>query len=348
MPLSGPETIDVSEFLKDKTSSASLESCKRLAQTLKDTSCLIIRDPRVTEEDNNTFLSMMEQYYEQELNDKMKDVHPELHYQLGATPEFVEVPRDHLDVIQKLSEKVENAAQIPKGADPKWRFFWRVGERPSSTKFPELNAPPVIPAKFPQWTTVMDKWGHLMLQSITTVAEMVAVGLGLPNNTFLDMLYQGPHLLAPTGSDLGTYNNLKTIFAGFHYDLNFLTIHGKSRFPGLYIWLRDGTRVPVKVPDGCLLIQAGKQIEWLTGGDITAGYHEVIVAPETLQAVEKAKSEHRSLWRVSSTLFAHINSDKELKPVGPFATPENLTKYPPILTGVQVEEELKMIKLQQS
>jgi hypothetical protein len=104
----------------------------------------------------------------------------------------------------------------------------------------------------------------------------------------------------------------------------------------------------VKVPDGCLLIQAGKQIEWLTGGDITAGYHEVIVAPETLQAVERAKNEKRSLWRVSSTLFSHINSDQELKPVGQFATPESLAKYPPILTGHQVEEELKLIKLQKS
>lgn len=29
----------------------------------------------------------------------------------------------------------------------------------------------------------------------------------------------------------------------YHYDLNFMTIHGKSRFPGLYIWLRDGKKV---------------------------------------------------------------------------------------------------------
>lgn len=46
-----------------------------------------------------------------------------------------------------------------------------------------------------------------------------------------------------------------TILAGFHYDLNFLTIHGKSRFPGLYIWTREGKKTQVVVPDGCLLIQ---------------------------------------------------------------------------------------------
>ena len=72
--------------------------------------------------------------------------------------------------------------------------------------------------------------------------------------------YQGPHLLAPTGSDLQKYGQEGTVFAGYHYDLNFLTIHGRSRFPGLNIWLRNGQKVEVKVPIGCLLIQTGKQV----------------------------------------------------------------------------------------
>lgn len=50
------------------------------------------------------------------------------------------------------------------------------------------------------------------------------------------------------------------MFAGYHYDLNFLTIHGRSRFPGLNIWLRNGQKVQVKVPVGCLLIQTGKEV----------------------------------------------------------------------------------------
>lgn len=45
-------------------------------------------------------------------------------------------------------------------------------------------------------------------------------------------------------------------------DLNFLTIHGRSRFPGLHIWARNtGKRIAVKLPPGCLLVQAGKQLE---------------------------------------------------------------------------------------
>lgn len=37
-------------------------------------------------------------------------------------------------------------------------------------------------------------------------------------------------------------------FLNYLIDLNFLTIHGKSRYPGLCIWLKDGTKVKVKLP----------------------------------------------------------------------------------------------------
>ncbi len=111
MAFKGPAIIDVTEFLRDKSSPNALEACKRAAETLKSTSCLIIKDPRVTEDHNNTFLSMMEKYYELPTEKKMKDVRQEMSYQLGATPEFIEVPRDHTEVIKSL--KPENAAHVP-------------------------------------------------------------------------------------------------------------------------------------------------------------------------------------------------------------------------------------------
>ncbi len=67
------------------------------------------------------------------------------------------------------------------------------------------------------------------------------------------------------------------------------TIHGRSRYPGLYIWLRDGTKTPVKVPPGCLLLQAGIQFEWLTGGKVLAGFHEVVVSEGTLKAIDQRR-----------------------------------------------------------
>lgn len=94
-----------------------------------------------------------------------------------------------------------------------------------------------------------------MISAVFTLAEMAAVGFHMPADAFTKRMEFGPHLLAPTGSNFNKYNKVGTVLAGFHYDLNFLTIHGKSRFPGLFVWTRDGTKTPVSVPDGCLLVQ---------------------------------------------------------------------------------------------
>lgn len=99
----------------------------------------------------------------------------------------------------------------------------------------------------------MDSWGTAMINGCLTVAEMAAIGLGLKPDTFTSRMQGGSHLLAPTGSDL-TRHDVGSIFAGFHYDLNFLTIHGKSRYPGLFVWLRNGERLSVAVPEGHLLL----------------------------------------------------------------------------------------------
>lgn len=94
-----------------------------------------------------------------------------------------------------------------------------------------------------------------MTDALFVLAEMAAVGFDLPSDSFTSRMINGPHLLAPTGSDYSKYGTLNKVLAGYHYDLNFLTIHGKSRFPGLDIWTREGKKTGVAVPDGCLLVQ---------------------------------------------------------------------------------------------
>ncbi|XP_062222195.1 uncharacterized protein LOC133921369 [Phragmites australis] len=220
----------------------------------------------------------------------------------------------------------------------------RLQERPH-LHYQELNSEPVIPDGLPEWKETMASWGSKMISATEVVAEMAAIGLGLPKDAFTFLMKEGPHLLAPTGSDLQRHGSEGTVFAGFHYDLNFLTIHGRSRFPGLNIWLRNGKRMEVKVPVGCLLIQSGKQLEWLTGSECLAGMHEVVVTKRTLEAIALAKEQNRGLWRVSSTLFSHIASDAILKPLGNFAETPNAHSYPSICGGDYVEQELSVINL---
>ncbi|KAB5520526.1 hypothetical protein DKX38_024845 [Salix brachista] len=308
------------------------ELCKEVSQILRETGALVVKDPRCTAEDNDKFIDMMEKYFERPREFKLLQERSHLHYQcgemresfdfefgvlgtkvffefdledVGVTPEGVEVPRSLVD--EEMQKKLkampkEFQPSTPSGPDPKWRYMWRVGPRPSNTCFKELNSEPVIPEGFPEWKDTMDSWGCKMISTIEAVAEMAAIGFGLSKCAFTSLMKQGPHLLAPTGSDLSCHRQEGTVFAGYHYDLNFLTIHGRSRFPGLNIWLRNGQKIEVKVPSGCLLIQTGKQIEWLTAGECMAGMHEVVVTNRTIDAIKLASQQNRSLWRVSSTV----------------------------------------------
>lgn len=258
--------FDLSVYIQeeDTSSSEAQQLCIAMAKCLQLRGALVIRDPRVEQSANDRFLDLMERYFSQKKEQKMRDVRAELAYQVGATPSGVERPRCLNDA--KLLERAKvlsegNRPTIPTKADCKWRFFWRVGDRPRESRFKELNADPVIPEGFPLWKEVMDEWGNLMLNAVYVAAEMLARGFKLPKDAFTQRMKFGPHLLAPTGTDLDEFGRLGAVLAGFHYDLNFLTIHGKSRYPGLFIWLRNGERIPVRIPDGCLLIQVRLELE---------------------------------------------------------------------------------------
>ena len=151
----------------------------------------------------------------------------------------------------------------------------------------------------------MDTWGNKLIDAVKIVAEMTAIGMGANKSLFTQHLDGGAHLLAPTGSDLMKHE-VGDIFAGFHYDIAFLTIHGKSRFPGLDVWTRKDKKMKVKVPEGCLLLQAGRTFQYITGGYIHAGMHEVTYTDALEIAKNKALEEGKSTWRVSSTLFSHF------------------------------------------
>uniref|UniRef100_A0A383VB58 Isopenicillin N synthase-like Fe(2+) 2OG dioxygenase domain-containing protein n=1 Tax=Tetradesmus obliquus TaxID=3088 RepID=A0A383VB58_TETOB len=511
------------------------EQCKQLAECLARTGCLVVRDPRVPAAANDTFLDMLEGYFCRSEEQKQAEARPDLAYQVGVTPSGVEMPRCVVEpeaCKQQLARlQPEQQPTLPTGPDAKWRYMWRVGPRPESTQYAELNAEPVVPQGIPQWCAVMDDWGSKLLGAVQAVAAMVALGFGLPADAFTSRMELGPHLLAPTGSDLQQHGQQGTVLAamaargfgvssnaftsrmdlgphllaptgsdlqqhgqqgtvlaamaargfgvsshaftsrmelgphllaptgrylqqhgqqgtvlavlgfglpadaftsrmelaphlldptssdlqqhgqqgtllaamaalgfglpadaftsrmelgphlldptssdlqqhgqqgtvpaGYHYDLNFITIHGRSRFPGLSVWLADGRRLPVSIPPGCLLCQAGKQLEWLTGGHVQAGMHEVLVTDATVASVAAAKAAGRSTWRVSSTVFSHIASDQLLQPLGRFAqqpgaalrypaTPAGLQqpgaaqRYPATPAGLQVQRELEVIQL---
>lgn len=249
--------IDISDFVDG--GKGNIHKCEELVEKLHKYGCLAIRDPRVNEDHNNEFLDMMEGYFESrskrfyngdELLDEKK---PEFGYQVGVTPELVERARNHANTIQERFHNDQPVTPQPTPKDGKWRFFYRIGESTADNMEVENNLlpPQVIPKDIPDFERIMDNWGYKMRNTTYTLAEMLALGFGWKRRALLEKLEGASNLLAPTGSDLEKYNKPDDILAGFHYDLNWMTIHGKSRYPGLSVWIRDGTRMDVRVPDGC-------------------------------------------------------------------------------------------------
>ncbi len=339
--------VELDKFFKKEDHPEEYKAeCAKVAYAFHNYGLCIVRDPRVNEKDNNTFIDMMERYFEGA--DGVRDARPEVGFQVGVTPEFTEKPLNHCKRIGGYGPDDKPLTICPPEKDPKWRFFWRIGPQPKHTKFPGLNAEAVVPPEIPEWSMVMDMWGGKMLGALFVVADMTARGFNMKPDSFIQKMENGPHLLAPTGSNFNKFRENGTVLAGYHYDLNFMTIHGKSRFPGLSVWSRKGKKLNVAIPDGCLLIQAGKQLEYLTGGHVQAGFHEVVVNKATVDKIAAREANGESLWRVSSTLFGHIQSDQTLEPLPPFNTPGAKKAYPSMYAGEQVAAELANINLDQS
>ena len=108
---------------------------------------------------------------------------------------------------------------------------------------------------------------------------MAAIGFEIEKDYFLKSILNGVGHLSPTALDL-TKMKSGQVMTAFHHDFDLLTIHGKPRYGGLFIWLNTGEKVKVLVPEGHLLLQAGKQLEWMTGGHVKAGWHEVVFTDE--------------------------------------------------------------------
>ena len=73
--------------------------------------------------------------------------------QVGCTPEGVEMPKCVKDSSLQQSiaaQPDKHRATLPQGPDCKWRFMWRLGQRPPQTAYAELNSPPIVPKGPPQ------------------------------------------------------------------------------------------------------------------------------------------------------------------------------------------------------
>lgn len=299
------------------------EACEGVRRAMEEDGLFILRDPRIPDTLPAAYRRMMaEGFFPLPPEVKSRYIMPKLPdgkqiYENGWRPPFTEKPRLRTEVLPLIPEDAK--PHDPPAKDPKERYMWPFGPRRETSDYPMLDRlEPINPREIKEWEPLSVAWAEVMYSAMMTVMEMLAIGFDEPPELFTSLMKYGPHRLAPTGTDLEKYGVPGCVAAGFHNDLSLLTIHGRANESGLWAWTRDWRKFAVEIPDdGCLLVQAGRILEHLTGGRTLRGYHEVVFGDDV----------PNTGWRVSLTAFFNAETSTPVRPIGRFKNEPDADKY---------------------
>lgn len=221
-----------------------------------------------------------------------------------------------------LSVERAVGAEVP---DWKEMLNWSAplpGRHPLRRAFPEQYPDQVIPeADVPGITDVLTRLHAGLLDLQTRVLRIVALGLGLAESFFDDMLLYGSTLnrairYPPMSEAAGSGAE----WAAAHADINLITALPRASGPGLQVRTVDGW-VDARPPEGSVILNTGLMLERLTNGLIPSGWHRVVGDPD--QRTE----------RLSVVQFCHPSGWTVLQPVAACIDDEHPQRYAGIRAG---------------
>ena len=341
-----PTTEGLIPIIDPREARSGAEFCAAVADSLERTGLIILRSEHSDPALREAMQIGTARFFASPVEVKRQTVTQ--NFQGGWTPPYTETPVDQRGFVIGL-----DADQMPywenQTDDDKERVMFGIGWRPAHTRFPGLTPPTRIMVGHEEWCRTMNKWGKNMLSDTDMLLGALATHYNLPAKAFSTK--GGAHYVAPTGTRLSKFYVGKVVVR-LHPDMGLLTGHEKSMAyfsksgriapcGGLIVWTKDGRKVRVVVPEGCRLFQAGMQLEYVTGGRIKAGMHQVVVPPEAQVLIDEANTNGEDVWRITATLFPHYLGDKKIKVLKPFRVKGK--KYPTILAGELDETTLKHI-----
>ena len=104
-----PPIIEMQAFFERESNPNWQLECRKVAYSFHKFGICIVRDPRVAHEENDSYIDMVERYFEAISEDyyaggQLADSRPELSYQVGVTPESMEKARDYEEIANGLPE----------------------------------------------------------------------------------------------------------------------------------------------------------------------------------------------------------------------------------------------------
>jgi isopenicillin N synthase-like dioxygenase len=227
--------------------------------------------------------------------------------------------------------------EIAKGATHvDLKEFWHVGrELPPGHRFEKDMAPNIWPdwpegfrETFLDLFAALDTAGDRLLSAISR-------HLKLPPDWFDPAVKDGNSVLRllhypPVPADA------PEVRAGAHEDINLITLLLGAEEAGLELLDRDGQWLPVRPPEGAMVVNVGDMLQRLTNH----------VLPSTTHRVVNPAPERRGFSRYSMPFFLHPAPDFLIKTLPSTITADNPNRYPePITAHDYLHERLVEIGL---
>jgi isopenicillin N synthase-like dioxygenase len=226
--------------------------------------------------------------------------------------------------------------EIAKGATHvDLKEFWHIGrELAAGHRFSELMAPNIWPDQpegfrdtFIELFAAFDTAGDRLLSAI-------AVHLGLAPDWFDHAVRDGNSVLRLLHYPPVT-EDAPNVRAGAHEDINLITLLLGAEESGLELLDKDGEWLPVKPPEGALVVNVGDMLQRLTNHVLPSTTHRVVNPPV----------ERRGHSRYSMPFFLHPAPDFLIKALPQTVTAENPEREPPITAHDYLAERLAEIGL---
>jgi len=227
--------------------------------------------------------------------------------------------------------------EIAKGAtENDLKEFWHVGrELPAGHRYRATmpdNLWPDTPARFREtFLALYAEFDRVGLRLLSAIARH----LGLDPHWFDPAVENGNSVMRllhyPPVSP-----QAPGVRAGAHEDINLITLLLGAEEAGLELLDRDGRWLPIKPPEGALVVNVGDMLQRLTNHVLPSTTHRVVNPPP----------ERRGSARYSMPFFLHLAPDFTIATLLSCVSAENPDRYPePITADAYLHQRLREIGL---
>lgn len=155
-------------------------------------------------------------------------------------------------------------------------------EVPQNAPYLNLQGPNQWPSSFPLLESVAMEWATLMQEVGAELLAALSVGLGLPENYFVDAFAPNPAWMGKLVHYVGAgiVPEAGNQGVGTHADYGFITLLLQDSVGGLEVQpYGQDTWLPVEPLEGALVVNLGEMLEVATNGYLMATIHRVTAPP---------------------------------------------------------------------